>query len=166
MSPDGTRIAVASSIGLWLYDAATLAEIALFTGPTNDVYDVYSVSSFAGWSDVGQQCQLGRRNGSFVGCLHRSGRGRPRRTYGQGLNRCPFSPNGQTLASGSWDRDGSFVGCVHRSAKGRPRRTHAGLSNSVSFSPDGQMLASGSLDRNGSFVGCVHRSAKGRPRRT
>lgn len=28
-SPDGTRIAVASSIGIWLYDAFTGAEVAL-----------------------------------------------------------------------------------------------------------------------------------------
>ena len=33
-SPDGTRLAVASSIGIWLYDARTGAEVALFTGHT------------------------------------------------------------------------------------------------------------------------------------
>ena len=31
-SPDGTRIAVATSIGIWLYDAVTGAEVALLTG--------------------------------------------------------------------------------------------------------------------------------------
>ena len=31
-SPDGTRLAVASSIGIWLYDANTGAEVALLTG--------------------------------------------------------------------------------------------------------------------------------------
>ena len=31
-SPDGTRLAVASGIGIWLYDAHTGAEVALFTG--------------------------------------------------------------------------------------------------------------------------------------
>ena len=31
-SPDGTRLAVASSIGIWLYDTATYQEVALITG--------------------------------------------------------------------------------------------------------------------------------------
>ena len=31
-SPDGTRLAVASSIGVWIYDANTGEELALFTG--------------------------------------------------------------------------------------------------------------------------------------
>ena len=31
-SPDGTRLAVASSIGIWLYDTATGGEVALLTG--------------------------------------------------------------------------------------------------------------------------------------
>ena len=33
-SPDGTRIAMASNIGIWLYDAGTGAEVALLTGHT------------------------------------------------------------------------------------------------------------------------------------
>ena len=34
-SPDGTRLAVASSIGIWLYDTGTYQEVALLTGHTN-----------------------------------------------------------------------------------------------------------------------------------
>ena len=33
-SPDGTRLAVAGSIGIWLYDTAAYQEIALLTGHT------------------------------------------------------------------------------------------------------------------------------------
>lgn len=36
-SPDGTRLAVAGSIGIWLYDTATYKEIALLTGHTENV---------------------------------------------------------------------------------------------------------------------------------
>ena len=39
-SPDGTRLAVASDIGIWLYDAYTGAEIALLTGHTWGVNSV------------------------------------------------------------------------------------------------------------------------------
>ena len=39
-SPDWTRLAVATSIGVWLYDAATGAEIDLLTGHTEPVRSV------------------------------------------------------------------------------------------------------------------------------
>ena len=39
-SPDGTRLAVASGIGIWLYDTATYQEIVLLTGHTNRVKSV------------------------------------------------------------------------------------------------------------------------------
>ena len=39
-SPDGSRFAVASGIGIWLYDAHTGAEIALLTGHTGSVLSV------------------------------------------------------------------------------------------------------------------------------
>ena len=39
-SPDGTRLAVGSNIGIWLYDAHTRAEIALLTGHTGVVMSV------------------------------------------------------------------------------------------------------------------------------
>ena len=97
-SPDGTRLAVTSSIGIWLYDAATGDEVALLTGHTDRV-----------WSVV-------------------------------------FSPDGQTLASGSWDETIR----LWEVASGQEKATlegHTGPVTSVSFSPDGQTLASGSLDK-------------------
>ena len=39
-SPDGTRLAVASSIGIWLYDAHTGAEVALLTRHTDRISSV------------------------------------------------------------------------------------------------------------------------------
>ena len=39
-SPDGTRIAAASSIGVWIYNAHTGEELALFTGHTEPVLSV------------------------------------------------------------------------------------------------------------------------------
>ena len=33
-SPDGTRLAVGSSLGIWLYDTTTYQEVALLTGDT------------------------------------------------------------------------------------------------------------------------------------
>lgn len=39
-SPDGTRLAVASDIGIWLYDTATHQEVALLTGHVSEVNSV------------------------------------------------------------------------------------------------------------------------------
>ena len=36
-SPDSSRLAVASSIGIWIYDAETGKELDLFTGHTGSV---------------------------------------------------------------------------------------------------------------------------------
>ena len=39
-SPDGTRLAVASSIGIWIYDTATHQEVALLTRTMHSVRSV------------------------------------------------------------------------------------------------------------------------------
>ena len=39
-SPDGTRLAVASKIGTWIYDAHTGEELDLLTGDTSPVYSI------------------------------------------------------------------------------------------------------------------------------
>ena len=56
-SPDGTRLAIASSIGIWIYDAATGEELDLLTGHTGYVESVSfspdgsTIASGGGWDD-------------------------------------------------------------------------------------------------------------------
>ena len=45
-SPDGTRLAVATSMGIWLYDSQTGEEVDLLT----DVYNIMAFSSIVGFS--------------------------------------------------------------------------------------------------------------------
>ena len=59
------------------------------------------------------------------------------------VNSVSFSPDGQTLASGS-GQGNPFVGCWHTGDHLRTLTGHIGEVLSVSFSPDGQTLASGS----------------------
>ena len=96
-SSDGDLLAVASSIGLWIYDADTGATLDLITTPT-------PVSTVV------------------------------------------FSPDGHTLASGSWDDNMVRLWDV---GTGRLIATLAGHRRSVysvAFSPDGAMLTSGGND--------------------
>ena len=96
-SPDGTRLAMASGIEIWIYDAHTGEELALLAG-------------HAGWV----------------------------------LSVC-FSPDGATLASGSWDgtvRLWDVTAGEHL----RTLTRHTGWVSTVCFSPDGATLASGSRD--------------------
>ena len=81
-SPDGTRLAVASSIGIWIYATATGQEVALLTGHTSAVLSVAfspdgrtlaSGSRDSYHPSVG--CEHGRApahpHGAYFGCLKR-----------------------------------------------------------------------------------------------
>ena len=57
-SPDSTRMAVASNLGIWLYDARTGSEIALLEDYWRGVYDDVRTLSF---SPDGRTLASGRR---------------------------------------------------------------------------------------------------------
>ena len=139
-SPDGTRLAMASSIGIWIYDAHTGEELALLTGHTEDVSGVLfspDGSTLASWS-LDYTVRLWDVNtGEHLHTLT---------GYTGYVISVSFSPDGATLASGSWN--GMVL--LWDTNTGAPLRTltgHGLIVTSVSFSPDGSTLASGS--RNG-----------------
>ena len=138
-SPDGTWLAVAGSIGIWLYDAQSGNEIALFMGHTDGIRSV-AFSSDGGMLASGSGDQTVRlwdmdsRQGKSTLIGHSSV-----------VLSVSFSPDGKALASGGgddtvrlWDVD---IGQEKYILTG-----HTTEVNSVAFSPNGSTLASGGGD--------------------
>ena len=99
-SPDGTRLAVAGGIGIWLYDTATHQEVALLKGRTSVVGSVV-------FSPDERTIAGGGWHGNYTICLWDAGTGTHKRTltgHTGEVYSVAFSPDGRTLASGSADK--------------------------------------------------------------
>ena len=145
-SPDGTRLAVASSIGIWLYDTTTLqvensrnGEVALLTGHTGWVLSV-------AFSPDGNTLASGSHDNTVRLWDARTGTLRHTLTgHTESVLSVAFSPDGNTLASGSHDN----IVRLWDAVTGEHKRTltgHTDKVTSVSFSPDGNKIASGGWD--------------------
>lgn len=138
-SPDATLLAVASSIGIWLYDANSGDELNLFTGHTDSVICVAfspdnSTLASGGYDHTVRLWDV--RTGAELQILD----GHTDYVYS-----VAFSPDGRTIASGS--SDGTLRLWDARS--GEHRQTlewHRQSITSIAFSPDGLTLAHGSSD--------------------
>ena len=141
-SPDGSKIAIAGSIGVWIYDAQTGEELDLLTGHNEYVYSV----SFSPDGNT-----IASRGSSKTIRLLDVNTGWHIRTLSGGRtgfvrneSDVVFSPDGSTIASGSSDTVrlwNAYTGEHIRSLSG-----HTGSVRSVVFSPDGKTIASGSFD--------------------
>lgn len=138
-SPDGTRLAVASGVGVWLYDTATYQEVALLTGHTGAVTSVAFSPDERTIASGNQDHTIqlwdtvtGKLKPTFIGHTDR-------------VNSVAFSPDGRILASGSADKTIRLWDASTDKHK-RTLTGHTSSVRSVVFSPDGETLASGSVD--------------------
>ena len=101
-SPDGTRLAVASSIGIWLYNAHTGGEIALLTGHTGVVNSV-------DYSPDGSTLVSGSADGTVR--LWDAVTGAPKRTligHTSFVLSVAFSPGWKHTCQWEWEWDSSM----------------------------------------------------------
>ena len=143
LSPDGRCLAVASGIGVWLYEAATSRALALLPSE-NPVHSVvFSVDgTLAAGLDNGQVALLEVETGERIATLRHADWGL--------ITSVVFSADGTRLASGSWDQVIKLWDVETRREVGTwevPWEFNALLPISVAFSPDGSTLASGFQDR-------------------
>ena len=140
-SPDGTRLAVASSIGIWIYDAETGEELDMFTGHFD------SVSSVA-FSPDGNTIASGSVDNTIR--LYDAHTGETIHIligHGSDVTSVAFSPDGNTIASASQDGTIRLWDTRTTTHKQTQRLTgHIGAVNSVAFSPDGNTIVSAGPD--------------------
>ena len=134
-SPGGQYLAVASSIGVWIYEVATSRALMLI--PT-----AFSPVSF---SPDGATLASGARDGIKLWDVATHTTVATLQGHADGVTSVSFSPDGATLASASWDGTVKLWDVASREIIAT-LEGHASGVTSVSFSPDGATLASGSRD--------------------
>ena len=139
-SPSSRQLAVATTIGIWIYDVRTGDELVLFSG-------LMGGANALSYSPGGLMLAAAHRDQTVRLWDISTGNRRPLSTFTGhtgDIHAVTFSPDGSMLASGGadntirvWDVQTEELMAI---------LPHRNTINTVDFSPDSQMLASGSED--------------------
>ena len=138
-SPDGSLLAVASSLGVYLYDTETVEQVRFI--------ETGAWATDVAFSPDGTLLAIASRDHAIQlrqvsdGALQDTLEG-----HKGWVSSLAFSPGGEMLVSGSWDD----TVCLWRVPDGELVRVlegHAGEVTSVAFTPDGRIVASASDDK-------------------
>ena len=137
-SADGNRLMVENTVGIWVYDAHSGAELDLITGNFSDSLALSrDGSTAAGWGPDDKLCLWrvadGKKKVTLKGDTSR-------------VDRVAFSPDGRTVAGGTLDEE-ILLWETDTGARKATLLGHTHFITSMAFSPDGATLASGSWDR-------------------
>ena len=135
-SPDGERLAVATAIGVWLYDVKTTRACALL--PRERSVWRYPVA----FSPDGTKLALGLTDNTVRLLDVATGKNIMLPGHKDDVESVAFSPDGSKLASGSNDNSVKLWEIV--TSRTIATLSHTDRVTSVAFSPDGSTLASGS----------------------
>ena len=146
-SPDGTRLAIASSIGVWIYDARTGTELDWLTTDISDPNAAYTVA----YSPDGRTLASG---GTHKVYLWDADTGQSKDIYEipaiehaiSPIYSVRYSPDGRILASGGYTDDAIRLWDTVTGEQLATLQGHTEDIRNVAFSPDGRTLASGSYD--------------------
>lgn len=151
-SPDGARFAVATTIGVWMYDAKTGAEVSLLTGDRHDYNGIAFSSDGSTLSGVNSDGEISRWDVD-TGELHTTLKSD---TTGY-LYKVDFSEDSTKLAIVSIHRENEKVKVWNLDKGNVPTSTNIdvgqkeGLSPTIALSPDNRFLASSREEKADSY---------------
>ena len=134
-SPDGNRLAVSSSVGIWFYDPNTGKALDLL--PQTDCASAFAFayspdgSKIVRASNDSQSQLLDVTTKKRIGTLTK---------YGRRINAIAYSPDGSTIMSGNSDGAVRAWNAETYHRRGT-LRAHTGGVNAVVYSPDGTIIA-------------------------
>ena len=137
-SPDGNLIAIASRLGVWLYDAHTKDFVSLMAVERNGLL------SKVVFSPDGTRIATGDWDGKTTLWDINTEAALATYIHKGYINSITFSPNGKFIATGS--RDAAATLWDVKTGTALFTITHQGSVTSTTFSPDGTLLATSSSD--------------------
>ena len=133
-APDGKQLAVATSIGIWIYDSQTGREVDMLQGHTHDITGI-------AYAPDGRTLVSGSWSTDDTVILWDTVSGTPKTTLpGFGAYSIAFSPDGKTIATGGYE-DVQLWDAVSGERKVSFKTESNKVIDQLAFSPDGKTLA-------------------------